>query len=241
MAKIIAVVGSPGSGKTTISMKLAQEVYCATSSGEVIYLSPSLRVPSLGLLFPNYTPDSLFSIGQMLDKTDINEEDVLNHLVTVKSMKNFGCLGYKTGEYKYTYPALTEDKVKALFGVLSIMTGYIFVDCTEEDDDLITQYALKNADVILMVLSPDLKSMVWLSSYENWLGSNIERAIKVLNINESDLFAPTEDIRNTVKNISFVLPFNKTVRAQLQDGQLYDRVKDKKYRIELSKLIKMII
>ena len=38
MAKIIAVIGSPGSGKTTVTLKLAQELYCATTNGAVIYL-----------------------------------------------------------------------------------------------------------------------------------------------------------------------------------------------------------
>ena len=102
MAKIISVIGSPGSGKTTVALKLAQELYCSTSNGAVIYLSPSLKVPALGVLFPNYKPDSVFSLGAMFDKTDIFEEDVLNHLVTVKAMNNFGCLGYMTGENIYT-------------------------------------------------------------------------------------------------------------------------------------------
>lgn len=35
MAKIISVIGSPGSGKTTVALKLAQELYCSTSNGAV--------------------------------------------------------------------------------------------------------------------------------------------------------------------------------------------------------------
>ena len=150
MAKIIAVIGSPGSGKTTVTLKLAQELYCATTSGAVIHLSPSLRIPALGVLFPNYTPDSIFSLGTMFDKTDIYEEDILNHLVTVKAMKNFGCLGYKAGENKNSFATLTDDKVKALFDVLHKMVGYVFVDCTDEEDDLISQYALGMADEVIM-------------------------------------------------------------------------------------------
>lgn len=119
MAKIISVIGSPGSGKTTVALKLAQELYCSTSNGAVIYLSPSLKVPALGVLFPNYKPDSVFSLGAMFDKTDIFEEDVLNHLVTVKAMNNFGCLGYMTGENKYTYAQLTEDKVSSFLMCLT--------------------------------------------------------------------------------------------------------------------------
>lgn len=68
MAKIISVIGSPGSGKATVALKLAQELYCSTSNGAVIYLSPSLKVPALGVLFPNYKPDSVFLSEQCLIK-----------------------------------------------------------------------------------------------------------------------------------------------------------------------------
>ena len=241
MAKMIAVIGSPGSGKTTVTLKLAQELYCATTHGAVIYLSPSLKVPAIGVLFPNYTPDSIFSLGEMLDKTDIYEEDILNHLVTVKSMNNFGCLGYKAGENKFSFPVLTEDKVKSLFDVLHKMAGYVFVDCTEEENDLISQYALGVADEVILVLSPDLKSMVYLSSNESVLGSHADRAVRVLNINENELYPPVDDVKSNVRNISFVLPYSKQIRGQHLDGLLYERAKDKKYRSELSKIVNTIM
>lgn len=241
MAKMIAVIGSPGSGKTTVTLKLAQELYCATTNGAVIYLSPSLKVPAIGVLFPNYTPDSIFSLGEMLDKTDIYEEDILNHLVTVKSMNNFGCLGYKAGENKFSFPVLTEDKVKSLFDVLHKMAGYVFVDCTEEENDLISQYALGVADEVILVLSPDLKSMVYLSSNESALGSHADRAVRVLNINENELYPPVDDVKSNVRNISFVLPYSKQIRGQHLDGLLYERAKDKKYRSELSKIVNTIM
>lgn len=238
---MIAVIGSPGSGKTTVTMKLAQELYCATTNGAVIYLSPSLKVPAIGVLFPNYTPDSIFSLGEMLDKTDIYEEDILNHLVTVKSMNNFGCLGYKAGENRFSFPVLTEDKVKSLFDVLHKMAGYVFIDCTEEENDLISQYALGIADEVILVLSPDLKSMVYLSSNESTLGSHADRTVRVLNINENELYPPVDDVKSNVRNISFVLPYSKQIRGQHLDGLLYERAKDKKYRSELSKIVNTIM
>ncbi len=241
MAKIIAVIGSPGSGKTTIALKVAQEIYVNTNNGAVIYLSPSLKVPALGLIFPNYKPDSLFSLGNMLDKTDIFEEDVLSHIVTVKAMPNFGCLGYKSGDNKHSFADLTEDKVQGFFNTLNQMAGYVFVDCTDEENDLISDYALRNADNVIMVVSPDLKSMVYLSSNEELYGTNAERAIRVLNVTENELYAPIDDVRSQVKNISFVLPYSKQVRGQHLDGLLYNRVKDPKYRKALIPLAKSVV
>lgn len=241
MAKIIAVIGSPGSGKTTVALKLAQELYCATTNGAVIYLNPSLKVPALGLLFPNYTPDSIFSLGTMFDKTDIFEEDILNHLVTVKAMKNFGCLGYKAGENYDSFAKLTDDKVEGLFKVLNSMVGYVFVDCTDEESDLISQIALREANEVIMVLSPDLKSMVYLASNERDFGEKGELALRILNVAENDLYSPIDDVRSVAKNIGYVLPYSKQIRGQQLDGLLYERAKDKKYRRELEKIINKIM
>lgn len=238
MAKIIAVIGSPGSGKTTVTLKLAQELYCATTNGAVIYLNPSLKIPAMGLLFPNYTPDSIFSLGKLLDKTDVFEEDVLDNLVTVKAMQNFGCLGYKTGENRYTYPEPTADKVDALFNVLRNMAGYVFVDCTDDENDLISKFALREASEVIMVIAPDLKSMVWLASSD--IGTHTENALRILNETDREIYAPIDEVRSTIKNISFVLPYSIQIKSQHLDGLLYERVKDKKYRKELEKIVNRI-
>jgi len=241
MAKIIAVIGSPGSGKTTVTLKLAQELYCATTNGAVIYLNPSLKIPAMGLLFPNYTPDSIFSLGKLLDKTDVFEEDVLDNLVTVKAMQNFGCLGYKTGENRYSYAEPTADKVDALFKVLKNMAGYVFVDCTDDENDLISKFAIREANEVIMVIAPDLKSMVYLASNEREFGEKAVNALRILNVTENELYSPTDDVRGVVKNIGYVLPFSKQIRGQHLDGLLYERAKDKKYRRELEKIINKIM
>lgn len=240
MAKIIAIVGSPNSGKTTVTMKLSQEVYCGTDSGAVVFVSSSLKIPALGYLFPNYTADSIYSLGDMFDKTDIFEDDVLSHLITVKTMKNYGCLGYKLGENKYSYASLTMDKVKALFDVLDEMAGYVFVDCTDEDDDLISQEALNRASQVVMVISPDLKSIAYLSSNEKLLGTKADQIVKVLNITEKDLYLPIEEVKSQVKKIEMILPYSLQVKRQMQDGCLYELNKDRAYRKELLKLVNRI-
>ena len=112
MAKIIAVCGAPGSGKTTVAFKLAQEVYLSTSDCSVTFISPDTTVPTIGMLFPNYKPDSLYSLSAVLDSTDISSDLLLENLVTVKNMKNFGCLGFKSGDSKYSFPTPTKEKVK---------------------------------------------------------------------------------------------------------------------------------
>ena len=52
MGKMIAVCGSPNSGKTTAALKLAQEIY-ELNRVPVMYLSPDLTVPCMAYLFPS--------------------------------------------------------------------------------------------------------------------------------------------------------------------------------------------
>lgn len=101
MSKMIAVCGAPGSGKTTAALKIAEEIYYA-KKGSVIFLSPDLNVPCLAYIFPNCKEAELYSVGVALDRTDIYREDVLRQMNHVKTMENFGFLGYKAGENSFS-------------------------------------------------------------------------------------------------------------------------------------------
>jgi len=60
MSKIIAVCGSPSSGKTSLAIKLAQELYYSKKAS-VLLLSVDLNVPIMGYLFPHRSSEYLCS------------------------------------------------------------------------------------------------------------------------------------------------------------------------------------
>ncbi|MBP9989776.1 MAG: ATP-binding protein [Ruminococcus sp.] len=123
MGKIIAVYGSPGSGKTSLSLMLARELYLkASDKGKVIFLSSDLNVPSIGLIFPNYKPDEIGTLSAVLDSTDISENNLLKNSVTIKSLNNFCCLGFKSGDNRYSFPVPTQNKLNSMFDILSEMS-----------------------------------------------------------------------------------------------------------------------
>ena len=88
MSKLIAIWGSPNSGKTSFATKLAQCIY-EKYSASVLMLSTDYETPTLPILFPNMKADELFSIGVSLSKTDVVQNEVVKSIVTVK-----GCLLY---------------------------------------------------------------------------------------------------------------------------------------------------
>lgn len=238
MAKLIAVYGSPGSGKTTVALKLAMSAYLQTKDESVVFLSPDLTAPSMALLFPNYHPDEICSLSTVLDNTEISSENILKNAVTVKTMKNFCCLGFKAGENKYSFPAPTAEKINTLFDVLGDSFDYVFVDCSSDE---ISKKALIKANKVIRVVSPDLKGMTWYSSNKHTDRTENEDLFNVVNITEKELFLPTEEVCTKLHSVAAVLPYSRAVRQQMLDGRMYERLNDKKYNKKMLSIVNKIL
>ena len=62
MGKLIAVWGSPASGKTTFSVKLAETLYRSRGKAgcSVIVVFTDSVTPTLPVVFPGYKPEDIF-------------------------------------------------------------------------------------------------------------------------------------------------------------------------------------
>lgn len=240
MSKMIAVCGSPESGKTTAALKTAQELYYG-KKGSVIYLSPDTSVPAMTFIFPHCKDSDLFSIGKALDKTDIYKEDVMKQLVSVKTMLNFGFLGYKAGENKFSYPRPTEDKITALLRVMKEIADYVVVDCVSDADDLISRMAVNEADSVIQMVTPDLKCIAYYSSQAELFEDAADRSIKVMNIRDRDLYLPTEEVKSHFGNVQFTLPYSRPLKQQVITGTLSERLADRKYREQIAAIAKKVV
>lgn len=239
MSKLIAVCGAPGVGKTVASLKLAQEIYEETGR-RTLFFSPDLTMPLLGFLFPHCKADDLYSVGKTFDRTDIAKEDVLRQIVTVKTMKDFGYLGFKAGENRYTYPAPTEDKIRQFFFRLRELADYVIADCGSEPDGLISAMAKAEADTVIHVVTPDLKCVAYDLSHGEQFAGCADRLVKVMNRREKDMFLPQDETAKHFGNVEIVLPYSFALNKQAYTGTLSERLSDPKYRGELKKLAKAV-
>ncbi|MBO5019333.1 MAG: ATP-binding protein [Clostridia bacterium] len=239
MSKLIAVCGSPESGKTTLALKLAQELYYSMKTS-VLFLSVDLNVPIMGYVFPHCKESDLYSIGKTLDKTDIYREDVMKQIVTVKTMMNFGYLGFKAGENKYSYPRPTEDKVLELFRCMSEIAEYVVIDCVSDNEDFISILAKREADVVIQAITPDLKCMTYFASNGDAYLGCADKTTIVMNTTEKDLYLPFDEVKNHFKKVQFVLPYSLALKQQTITGTLSERLADRKYREVISKLAKAV-
>ncbi len=231
MSKLIAVWGSLNSGKTSFATKLAQCIY-EKYSASVLMLSTDYETPTLPVLFPNTKADELFSIGVPLSKTDIVGQEVVKSIVTVKCKMNLGFLGYKDSENKFTYPSYDDKKAKALLTVLKGLVDFVIVDCTSSLSNILSETAVEQADTVIRLATPDLKSISYFSSQLPLYADpkyKMEQHIVVLNTTEKEVFMPVEEAKTHFKNISFTLPYCRTLREQIIDGDLLKAITDKRY------------
>lgn len=240
MSKMIAVCGSPDSGKTVTALKLAQAIYEETKK-RVLFFSPDLSTPAMGYIFPNCNDSDLYSVGKALDQTDICTEDVIRRIVTVKTMMNFGYLGFKAGENKYTYPRPTEDKVMQFFSCMKDIADYVIVDCVSDSTDLMSLMAKSESDTVIQVVSPDIKCMTYYASNAAQFAALGDRAVKVMSIKEKDMYLPTEEVAAHFKDVSITLPYSWELKKQAYTGTLSELLSDAKYKAEIVKLVKAVI
>ena len=240
MGKMIAVCGSPNCGKTTAALKLAQEIYGLKKSS-VMFLSPDLNVPCMAYLFPNGKDTDLYSLGVALDKTDIYKEDVLKQTVNVKTMQNFGFLGFKLGENRYSYPRPTEDKITQLFAVRRDNADYVVVDCTCDHDDMVSSLAKRDCDIAVQMFSPDMKCISYYASCVNQFLLIEDKRLKVLNVMDKDIYVPIHETETHFKGMDFKLPYERMLKQQMITGTLSERLVNCKYRSEIERLAKAVM
>ena len=149
MGKIIAVWGTPNSGKTAFTMKLAGHLYETgrRRQTKVVAVLTDVIAPSMPVVFPLYRSEDIYSLGELLAKTTITADDIFSYTTLLRGRENFGVLGYRDKENAHSHPAYTGEKALSFLNILAANTDYVLVDCmSEPEDSILTQTALATAD-----------------------------------------------------------------------------------------------
>ncbi len=238
LSKIITIWGSPNSGKTTLSIKLAKEL---SKNNNVIMLSTDIVAPPVGTLLP-YAKEKDKSLGKLLEMVTLTQEDILNNLITLKDNKNIAFLGYAQGENYKTYAEHTVDRANELIVNLSHLADYIIIDSSSFLQlDLLSIASLKLADEVIRLCGSDLKSVSYFKSTFPLLidkSFNINNHINVLSKLEDN--EPKSIIINHYGNIYFDLIYTKELFIQYKEGLLIGELTDKQsssYNNSLEKLL----
>ncbi len=160
---ILAVWGSPGSGKTVAAVKIAK--YLADRKKNVVLLLCDTTAPMLPCICPPSELECEHSLGSILAAAHVTEALIKHNLVTLKKNSHLTILGMKKGENEYTYPPYEQVQARELMDGLREIAPVVVVDCGSYiANDILSAVALMEADSVLRLAGADLKSVSYLSS-----------------------------------------------------------------------------
>jgi MinD-like ATPase involved in chromosome partitioning or flagellar assembly len=238
---ILAVWGSPGSGKSITAVKLAKAL--ADKKKNVVLLLCDMTAPMLPCVCPASELDCEQSLGGVLAVPHISDALIKNHCVTHKRMSYLTLLGMKKGESEYTYPPYTEQQATELLDGLRTLAPYVVVDCGSYiANDILSAVALMESDSVLRLANCDLKSVSYFSSQLPLLKDtrwDADKQYKVASNVKPQQAA--EHIGKVLGSVAFKLPYSQELEEQYLAGTLLSdlTMKDSRpYRKELDRILK---
>ncbi|WP_312101690.1 ParA family protein [Pygmaiobacter massiliensis] len=240
---ILAVWGSPGSGKTMTAVKIAKHL--ADKKQNVVLLLCDMTAPMLPCICPPSELESEHSLGSVLAATHVTEPLIKHNLVTLKKNSNLTILGMKKGENEYTYPPYSEIQAKELLHELREVAPFVVVDCGSYiANDILSAVALMEADSVLRLANADLKSISYLSSQLPLLRDSkwdADKQYKVAaNVKPQQA---GEQIGQALGSVAFTLPHSQELEEQYLAGNLLAELslKDsRQFRKEIEKISKEV-
>ncbi|WP_409969141.1 ParA family protein [Bengtsoniella intestinalis] len=217
---ILAVWGSPGSGKTIASVKLAK--YLASKKQNTVLVLCDMNAPMLPCICPASEIESEHSLGSVLAATHVSGALIKHNLTTLKRNNYLTILAMKKGENEYTYPPFTDVQAKELMAELREIAPNIIVDCGSYlANDILSAVALMEADYVLRLSNVDLKSVSYFSSQltllrdKKWDSDKQYKVASNVKPNQAK-----EQIAGAIGSVAFTLPYSSELEQQYLAGTL---------------------
>ena len=217
---VLAVWGSPGSGKTIVAVKIAK--YLADKKRNVALLLCDMTAPMLPCICPTSELECERSLGSVLAAAHVSENLVKHNCVTHKRLSYLTMLGMLKGENEYTYPPYAETQARELIDSLREIAPYVVIDCGSYiANDILSAISLMEADSVLRLANCDLKSVSYLSSQlpllrdSKWDADKQYKTASNLQPNQAG-----EHIGKVLGSVAFQLHHSPEVESQYLAGNL---------------------
>lgn len=168
MGKVITVWGSPGSGKSMFSCILAKAL--TRDKRKAIIINAEISVPMLPVWLPEQIIQTNASVGQVLSSVEIDTSLVAGHVTVLKSYPFIGVMGYAAGENPLSYPEVKYAMVLQLVNAAARLVDFVILDCSSNMTNVFTPAAIESGDLVIRILTPDLKGVNYLKAHQPLLG-----------------------------------------------------------------------
>ena len=231
MTKHLAIIGSPGSGKSVFAAALAKEV--TKRKKRVIIVSGDSIIPMLPFFCGNTDTIGLGSLYQ----EEITPQSVARSIKVLKEDANIGVMGNQLGDET---AFVTEEKIRSLSEVLESLTDVVIWDGTGDLNNVFDQTILLLSSLQTCVLTSDIKGILYFEEYRVELMS--QSALLFLE-GLGRPYSPYEEMSVRIGGFFGQLPYSREIeRVYLEDNvfSVYKVCHDK-YQTAVEKVIDRLL
>ncbi len=241
-SRIVAVWGSPSSGKTVTSMKLAREI--SARKQNVIVIFADLFCPVLSTVMPGVDVRSR-TLGSLLSKPHIKQIDIMQAAIPCPKHEYIAFIGYKNGDNIFTYSEFMAERVVQFLNELRELADAVIIDCSSVlTEDGFTTIALQKADRVLRLCTADLKGVSYYTSHLPLISRakfNADSHIKAL----SNVKPGQEEstFHGVYGDVAYTLPYVKELETQFYSAGLLDALGGKsveKYNAAIKRIAREV-
>ncbi len=227
---VLAVWGSPNSGKSTTAFKIAK--YLSDKKKNVVLLLCDMTAPMLPCSVPPSELEIEKSLGSILAATHVTEPLVKYNMITLKRNPYLSVVGMLKGENEYTYAPYSKIQAEELIDCLRDIAPFVVIDCSSYiANDILSAVSINDADSVLRLVNCDLKSISYLSSQLPLLqnsGYDMEKHYKIAsNVKPHH---GVEQMSGALGSIAFTIPYSAEVDEQYLSGNLLSELSLKSSR-----------
>lgn len=241
MAKVITVWGSPGSGKSMFCCILAKAL--TRDKRKAIIISGEAGTPMLPIWLPEQIIETNASIGQVLSSVEIDTSLVASHVTVLKSYPYIGLMGYSAGENPLSYPEVHYPMVLQLVAAASKLVDFVILDCGSNMTNVFTPAAIEAGDLILRLLTPDLKGINYLKAHEPLLQDERFHFREHLTFaGMARPFHAFDEMGYLIGGFDGILPYGKEIDRCATEGGMFQAIKycNAKYTAALNKILDLL-
>lgn len=237
--KVLAVMGSPGCGKTTTAVKLSLALSMTKKNVIVVFCDPF--TPVIPAVLPADTIHDT-SLGSLLTAPSLSQTDILNACVPIESNEYISLLGYQSGESLMNYPKITKDKVVDFFVMLRYLADYIIIDCSSIfEADPTSIIGIEVADKVLKMGSANLKGISYYQTHNPMMADSRFQAQKHQTvIGDLKVGQDWEAVSQQYGGVNYVFPHVVELEQQYNELALFKPLTEKEstpYTAEIEKIL----
>lgn len=246
---VIAITGSPSSGKTTTAINIAKDLSDYKDDINILIIFDDLLSPSIPYLFntnKNKSADDERSIANILTSEMITDEILFENLIINDDNKKILALGYKYKDNYRMYAKYSQIHVERVFIQLKSLFDFIIVDTNcDFYSSILSLASIKMADVILNVHNKSAGDFSYTMSNRDSILSEKEYTCKLYDIVNASLEEQNmSEFDEFITHLDFQLDYVEEIHAQFLESTMMKKAtskKAKKYRKAIEEIVEKTI